>query len=542
MRIQSLHLNDYKRFTDLHISCIPESARLVVIIGPNGSGKSSVFDAFLIKSWAQTHNVALSGNREDYYQKDPLSSTPLRSAIEVANKIKIGFHSNEPTDNQWSATFNIRSAYRNEADFRLKALQAVNPSHETRRFERIIDPDQSVSDNYSRMAWKRMSDLDRDAPSDTTFCQYRQESLADLQTAMRDLFTNPTLKLQDFGGVQDSGVFRFSKGNVENFHYKNLSGGEKGAFDLLLDIFVKRSEYQDAIYCIDEPEAHIATALHSPLLKAMLKLVPDKSQLWIATHSIGFARQAFELMKEEKNVVFLDFSEHDFDQPVVIKPQVPNRAFWQMTYKVALDDLSDLIAPENIVICEGDNVGADKGFDANCYNQLFSDNHPDTLFISYGGSNQVLNSNDLMNILEAVAKGVKVWRLIDRDDMTDNERNNKIQGGLCVLMRREIENYLYDPEVLRTFLTNNNKEDFADDILKKRQDLLDCSQRPDDVKKITRDLFQCIRQETRLPNLGNSRKEFALQHLLPALKETPCAYQELLKVIFSRDLTSESIS
>ena len=111
--------------------------------------------------------------------------------------------------------------------------------------------------------------------------------------------------------------------------------------------------------------------------------------------------------------------------------------------------------------------------------------------------------------------------------MTDNERNNKIQGGLCVLMRREIENYLYDPEVLRTFLTNNNKEDLADDILKKRQDLLDCSQRPDDVKKITRDLFQCIRQETRLPNLGNSRKEFALQHLLPALKETPCAYQEL---------------
>ena len=60
MRIRSLHLNDYKRFTDLRISCIPESARLVVLIGPNGSGKSSVFDAFLIKSWAQTHNAALS--------------------------------------------------------------------------------------------------------------------------------------------------------------------------------------------------------------------------------------------------------------------------------------------------------------------------------------------------------------------------------------------------------------------------------------------------------------------------------------------------
>ena len=50
MRIKSVHLHDYKRFTDLRIVDIPESARLVVLIGPNGTGKSSVFDGFIVRS------------------------------------------------------------------------------------------------------------------------------------------------------------------------------------------------------------------------------------------------------------------------------------------------------------------------------------------------------------------------------------------------------------------------------------------------------------------------------------------------------------
>ena len=531
MRIKSVHLSNYKRFTDLRMTDIPESARLVVLIGPNGSGKSSVFDAFLLKSWSYTRNINLSGQKSGYYLKKPPSSA-RHSSAQVANGITIDFHGVGPNHDEWNTIFNIRSAYRNEADFRLNTLQAVASSYNAPRFERIIDSDQSVSDNYKRLAWKRQSDLDKDAPGSTTFEEYRREYLADIETAMRDLFTDPTLELQDFGGVQDAGVFRFSKGSAENFHYKNLSGGEKAAFDILLDIFVKRSEYQDAIYCIDEPEAHVATALHGPLLKVMLKLIPEKSQLWIATHSIGFVRQAFELMKQEANVVFLDFSERDFDQPVVIKPQVPNRSFWQKTYRVALDNLSDLIAPKNIIICEGDKAGADKGFDAECYNQLFADNHPETLFISYGSSSDVVNSEHLIKILAAVAQGVKVWRLIDRDDMTDNARNSKIEDGVRVLKRREIENYLYDPEVLKTFLKKNDKHDLIDNILDKHGELLPDAQTVADVKKVSQELFQYIRQETCLHFPGNTRREFALDYLIPALIDTPCIYEELVEVVF----------
>ena len=535
VRIKSVHLEDYKRFVDLTIRDIPESVRLVVLIGPNGSGKSSLFDAFLLKSWASRNNYSITGSDQysGYYNRGPAG---VQTTAEVAEGISIEFHCRAPSaPNDWAAAFNIRSAYRNEADFRLHSIQAVQSPQDVTRFSRIIDADQSVSDNYQRLVWKRQADIDRDAPEEMSIGKYRREFLSDLQTAMRTLFRNPRLVLQDFGGVQDAGAFRFSKGTADDFHYKNLSGGEKAAFDLLLDIFVKSTVYKDAIYCIDEPEAHIATALHGPLLKSMLELVPQKSQLWIATHSARFARQAYELMNQDESVVFLDFANRDFDKCVVMTPRVPNRSFWQTTYKVALDDLADLVAPENVVICEGSKSQADRGFDADCYNRIFADRRPDTMFISFGSSSEVENSQHLAGLIGAIAKGVTVWWVIDRDEMNPEERIERIQTGVRVLRRRELENYLYDPEVLRTFLKRIDKAELTDAVLNKRQDLLDHSQMPDDVKSVTCELFEYIRGVAELPQLGRRREGFALSYLVPALHETPSVFQELLEDVFPKD-------
>ena len=535
MKIKSVHLHNYKRFVDLTLTEIPANNRLVVLIGPNGSGKSSLFDAFLLKSWSPRRNYDTYGDSSygGYYNRGPGGS---QYTSEIANAIGIEFHSRaDLAPTEWAAVFNIRSAYRNEPDFRLQSIEPVQSSQQSQRFSRIIDANQTVSDNYKRLTWKRQVDIDRDAEDDMTVGQYRREFLRDLQAAMHDLFTEPSLSLQDFGGVQDAGAFRFSKGTAVDFHYKNLSGGEKAAFDLLLDIFVKRSEYKDAIYCIDEPEAHIASALQAPLLKAMLTLVPDESQLWIATHSIGIVKQAFELMKKEGNVVFLDFSEDDFDRPVVIRPRVPNRSFWQTTYKVALDDMADLIAPQNVVICEGSKTQADKGFDADCYNRLFAETHSDTLFVSYGSSGEVENSQSLMSVIGAIAIGVTVWRVIDRDDMDPDERAVAIEGGIRVLRRRELENYLYDPEVLRTFLKRTGKEDIADDILNKRQELLGSVDMPDNVKAITQELFEYIKIKTGIASLGRKRRRFALSQLIPALRETPSVFGELVEDVFPKE-------
>ena len=534
MHIKRIELDNYKRFHHLVIDDIPKTAKLVVLIGPNGAGKSALFDAFLLKSLSSRFNQSFQGgepHREYYINRTDRDFA--NATRELARSIEVSFHEEDNPRADWSTIFNIRTAYRVEADFALRALEPVQPASESSRFTRIIDPDQAVSDNYKRLAWKRQSDLDSDAPADTTFGQYRSESLAKLQNGMRKLFSDPSLELQDFGGIKGGGVFRFAKGEVSDFHYKNLSGGEKAAFDLLLDIFVKGDEYKNAIYCIDEPEAHIASGLHGKLLETILDMIPKASQLWIATHSVGFANKAYDLMRQQNNVAFVDFSGHDFDQPVTMKPRVPDRAFWQMTYRVALDDLADLIAPSNIVICEGKETAAAQGFDADAYNRIFGASHPDTVFVSRGSATQVERSEVLIAVIHAVSQGTAVSRLIDRDDMTASAREDKIQQDIRVLSRRELENYLYAPEVLKTFCEQANKSEYGDDILAKAQELLAGSQ-PEffDFKTINQQLLAYIRATTQIPNLGNDRSQFALEYLVPALISTPTIFEELRSDVF----------
>ena len=175
MRIKSIRLVNYKRFTNLLIEDLPDTARLVVLVGPNGSGKSSLFDAFLLKSHGARYNYRLEREKADYYAKETVSSR--NTTQEVWKTITLDFHSGSPTLETWPNLFNIRSAYRNEADFQLTTLDAVTPSSEKARFERIIDPDQAVSENYRRLTWQRMIDIDRDAPAEKTIGKYREEFL-----------------------------------------------------------------------------------------------------------------------------------------------------------------------------------------------------------------------------------------------------------------------------------------------------------------------------------------------------------------------------
>ena len=527
MRIQNVHLNDYKRFTALSIIGLPEAARLVVLVGPNGSGKSSVFDSFLLKAKAAVANYQLQGATEQYYEK----VAQARTMDEIARRVQIDFHG--PGEVDLKTAFQVRSAYRNEADFTISHLQASTREEAGPRLARIIDVDSAVSANYAQVAWKGLQDLFHSASPNVTIGDYRESALGDLHAAMRSLFSDPALLLQDFGAVQ-SGAFRFAKGSVGDFHYKNLSGGEKAAFDILLDVFVKRHETDEAVYCIDEPELHVATGLQGELIAAILNLLPESAQLWIATHSIGIVREAYRLQQERPGTVaFLDFSDRNFDEAVTIKPSIPNRAFWANIYRIALDDLASLVAPRRIVLCEGSADQHVRGFDAKCYNRLFADEFPETLFVSRGGAGQVVHAEHLVAILQAVAEGTEVGRLIDRDDMTDDERDRKIGEGIRVLGRRELEEYLYDADVLRTFMEANGcDEPVVAEVLNARVAAMTRQRGSARVKGVSNSLLDTIRKTTELPNLGNSREEFALQFLVPALRETPSVFAELREDVF----------
>ncbi len=57
-----------------------------------------------------------------------------------------------------------------------------------------------------------------------------------------------------------------------------------------------------SLYRIDEPEIHLNTKVQRTLLRELFRLIPENSQLWLATHSIGMVRAAQEILTEPPGV------------------------------------------------------------------------------------------------------------------------------------------------------------------------------------------------------------------------------------------------
>ena len=106
--------------------------------------------------------------------------------------------------------------------------------------------------------------------------ELQDEIFGELREAIEELFRDSQLTLTGLGSPKDDKFFQFNKGTSNGFSYQNLSSGEKAALDLLLDIIVFREDFNNTVFCIDEPEAHIHTKLQGPLLEQLYKLISDK--------------------------------------------------------------------------------------------------------------------------------------------------------------------------------------------------------------------------------------------------------------------------
>ncbi len=330
--------------------------------------------------------------------------------------------------------------------------------------------------------------------------------------------------LNSLGNPLSDRSFTFDKGTSKSFLYKNLSGGEKAAFDLLFDIFVKRVEYDDTVFCIDEPEAHMNPRLQGDLLEELLRLINDKSQLWIATHAIGMMRKALQLYEEHgEEIVFLDFSNKDeaFDSQAVIEPTKPDRRFWEQTHEIALDDLAALVVPDQIVICEGEH--GDKGFDAECYNQIFSEEFSNTKFISAGGKRDLQN---YISVVGAVAEGATIFGLRDLDQATHEEVIRLQQEGIRVLQGK-IEDYLLADDVLGALCQYYDLEphdEKVNELIALRKNIPDIKKAADQIRR------QVIAWGVN--GAGDSREGFLRDTVAPRIKPGMSTYVELKRIIF----------
>lgn len=528
MKVASLKLKNFKRFTDLLIRDIPKTAKLVVVVGPNGCGKSSLFDALL--HWYRLRAEFGINDDSSYFLKDRIQAPQWGEIVDVT--LHDGGHPKK-------GSLYIRTAYRNDPDFSVNGIDLPPDPSKSIRVNRVIDNDQTVSDNYRRLVYDTMASVYNEGNDTKTVRVLREELIGEVRDSMKRVFGD--LLLNSISDPLGAGAFYFAKGVSKSYHYKNLSGGEKAAFDLLLDVHVKRRFFPDAIYCIDEIETHLHTRVQGTLLKEIVRVLPDTCQLWVTTHSLGVLRAAQEMMVDEPaSVCLLDFNDIDPDVPREIVPSSLGRVTWEKLLSVTLDDLSSRLAPRNVVICEGSSVGTRrKDFDAEVYNRILGSQNADVLFVSGGSCNQV-NATGIAvkDAMERILPSSKFCSLVDRDDKSDAESAAMEAQGTVVLPLRNLESYLFSDDVIDALLAREGKSGQRDAALAIKQTAIDESVKrgnaPDDLKSAGGDIYTGLKKLLGLHRCGNTTEAFMRDTLAPLITPTMPTYLAMKTAILDK--------
>ena len=464
MRVSEVSIpGRFKRFGSLEFQELGVDVQLVVMLGPNGSGKSSVFDAFL--EWARTQGKRRRNNiSNDYFESE--TGTFGRPEIKLHDSEASG--SSEPL----GPLVHVRTAHRNTPDVLANSIQKQEDFRRRNPLDRMAETDDALGEHYQRLVARflpLLSNLESgDAVGDL-------ESVRAMLAPVQDSLTRvlPHLRFAGLGDPTSEGSFHFTRDAARGFRYESLSGGEKAVFDLLLDVHIAATELGTPLICLDEPEIHLNPAVQATVLTELMRLLPNGSQLWIATHSVGMIRRAFDISTAEPGrVAFLDFGQVKGPAPdVQLKPSLPSGQLLREAMSVALDDLARLLAPEVLFICEGsqesDRVPV---WDERIYRQIFRDLHPRVEFKSSGGKGELEKAAQLASV---IAPGTRLLKLRDRDDLTPENRT-RLQDGdpnLRVLERHSLESYLLDDEVLAALVgQRGTREDNAIGELKSARD------------------------------------------------------------------------
>ncbi|HEY4303500.1 MAG TPA: AAA family ATPase [Gemmatimonadaceae bacterium] len=494
-------------------------------------------------------HIRQSVNFDAHYHRK-IDGAPIADWSEMLQRIELAFHDHVGDPRADPAigrkTFYLRSAYRHEPDFTANSLnRADDILLDSRRAPTLISGEARVSDNYQRIVADSVAQLFNPDMQQVTAGAITQRIVGRVREAMARVFDD--LYLDGPGRPMQDGTFFFTKGTSRGYHYKNLSGGEKAAFDLLLDFILKSEVFNNTIYCIDEPELHMHTRLQGKLLDELLRQLPANCQLWMATHSIGMTRRAMEIHRAEpERVTFLDVTGKNFDASAVLAPARVDRPFWKAMFAVALDDLAGLVGPSEIVFCEGRREGNGRTrtptFDAAIYRTVFSISHPDTEFIPLGGTNEVERDAVLLStVIPQMLPAVKTWRLFDRDDRSPTEIAELEARGTRVLQRRDLESYLWDDGVLTALASWAGAADEAPALLAEKGRLMStlpgAGKPADDIKAISGPLYNECKQRLNLTACGNNAIEFAKATLAPLIVPGMPIYAELEQAVFGAPAT-----
>ena len=526
MRVKSIHLKAFKRFTDLSVGPIPSMARLIVLLGPNGCGKSSLLEAF--NHWHALHGWGNIGDQR-YLLKDGLAPNP-----DWQNHVNVVFHENEETGSTIRNKLYFRTAFRNEPDLDIKTLQQMPSPTERPVLDRFISNEASVTQNYHRLVGKTLKSVYDSSNETRSVADLKNELIGKINTTLTAIFDD--LALGSIGDPLNNGAFYFRKGISTSFHYKNLSAGEKSVFDLILDIALNSTYYPDAVFFIDEPEAHIHTEKQASTLRSLFNLIPLEGQLWCSTHSLGMLMEAREIEQERPGeVVFIDLNDRDFDLPQIISASRPDRQLWDKILELTLGSLSKFIGPNRIYLCEGDpSSRRNKSFDAQVLERIFGAAYPNSIFISVGNSDDVINTNGpVAQALLAIFPNTQIMRVIDRDYRSDTEVRELRDAGVCVMSERHLESYLLSDEIIAKLCIVYDQASLIDEALRKKEENLERTIRDgrdrDDIKSAAGLIVNSLRSLLQIRNGGSSTHPFLRDTMAPLITCDTLSYQNLIR-------------
>lgn len=467
MKIKTLHLVKYKRFADLTINLGDNPKRIVALVGPNGCGKSSVFDAMLFLNNAYDHIGGTSGKDYHYHSLEKRPDYRVNNInIEFDNGDFAQVRELKMTEGKQKTIFSFRSSFRYNSVLNVTETKAVSDIvNNDFGASSASDIDQRIDQNYRRLNIKYnryLNDIDC-KPSEA-----KVHIIGELNNAISNCLM---LRIDNLGNIESNqGTIFFRKDDTPDpFEYNVLSAGEKEVVDILLDLYLRKDEYVDSIYIIDEPELHLNTAIQRKLLVEINKMVPENCQIWVATHSIGFLRALQDELGGVSQIIEFKEENRWASESYILEPMIKSRNNWRIIFKTALDDLTGLVSPKRIIYCEGRAEptisGGERGLDAIVYNTIFGEKYPETLFVSSGGNTELdQRSTIAISILSKVFSDVEIWVLKDRDmasgkDVSETNRQEYLRKfpNHRVLKRFEIENYLYDKEVLKKYCEAKSK-------------------------------------------------------------------------------------
>ncbi len=352
MRIVSLHLRNFKRFTELNIDSIPDTSKLVLLIGSNGSGKSSVFDAF---DYIKKPYKGYSNSIKEYYNKNNQPATVIATfgdkSFFTVNDLQVIEGSQE-----------IAEKFYGRSSIRIvpRISNNANPDQISKNTDApltFIDSDTRFTNDlfmYMQQIDNALREPVFKGQSADTLKIFK-DFIQPLNSSLINIFSGDattTIQIAEFESATSNSTGRliFNKGNSK-INYDLLSHGEKQVVILLLNFIVRKKYFKDSIIFIDEMDCHLNTSLQYRLLEEIVNVwIPDEAQLWTASHALGF----IDFAKKSSTATIIDLNLLNFDVPQTLKPE-PKESLQVFDIAIPKEILQHILKGSKPVVVENKN-------------------------------------------------------------------------------------------------------------------------------------------------------------------------------------------